>query len=703
VDRVEFEGHPLWATVAEFRDLLRRADEVADATQRRVLDQLRYDQLRYVVNGMRAHRPPPEAGAAAKVTLDRLDDQMYAASTELAAFLSDRGSGHLTHAAGLIDRALHRLGVAPSPPPGLRGPHRGSGDVGPPVASVQTTRRFGTRRGSPQMTGHHRPRHAKRTSAPTLVVGIGALALAVTIGSVLAFGAGGDNAPGEAPNANAPECTVLRVVSTASYRAALDAVRSDLSTGVACVDLEVTVADGRDAEQLVDQRRAHVWITDDAAWLEYNEDYEAYDGSEDQEEDDYPTLATSPVLFVSSSALATSVRRAGDGWTGLATLIDSGRPIRIVSTDPATSGDGLVAIGGLGDAVWDTAGMDASALLLNKAYRHHRTTRHLMRPARAADEIALVPEHLLGGVPTNESAVTLPSDRTVLMRYSWYPTDVDADDAAVRAARARLLATLRDGAPADRARAAAHLRDGQGVPPPTSGTDGTWAARELPPANPVMDAHRVEHVFATWYADDRKADLLVVVDVSGSMAAPAPGSERPLIGLVRENVRHLADQLPNDARLGVWGFGSHLDGDHDYVVVDRLRGLTPPHRLRLSVHLDRLAARNTGTGLHDTVLASYRYALAEARQSVDFHVMVFTDGLNQDDPGAVSARELRQALGRLAEPDAPVGMTVVKVGKESTTTLEHGLRPVDGEVVTISSVHDILATFIHLAAGGLHE
>ena len=62
----------------------------------------------------------------------------------------------------------------------------------------------------------------------------------------------------------------------------------------------------------------------------------------------------------------------------------------------------------------------------------------------------------------------------------------------------------------------------------------------------------------------------------------------------------------------------------------------------------------------------------------------------------------RQKVAEIADPEAAVGLTVVQVGGGSTTRLAHALRPIDGEVVTIDSADAVVASFIHLAAGGLH-
>ncbi len=703
MDRDEFEGHSLWGAVNDLRDMLVRADQAASQDQWPLLDRLRFDQLQYVIRGMRARQPPPKAAAAATATLDRLHRIVAAAAGELGAFLSDRSSPRLVAAVDLVDQALDSVGVrlpsASRPatsrtPASSRHPASTTAVATGAAAAPGLTAAAATHRPPPRA----RARHAKRTSGAALFFAAVLLIVLTALGSVIAIAAGSDSDP----DSSAGGCTELRIVATASYRPALDAVRASLARQPECVRLDVTVADGRPAEPVVDRERAHVWITDDAAWLARYEAEEVAAGDAEAESE-YSTLATSPVLFAAGSAVSPRLQQAGGGWTDLAAMVAGDRPVRIVTKDPASSGDGLVALGGLGDAVWDAQGMDASALLLDEARRDHRTESLLGAPKLGPHEVALVPEHLLGGQRGEDAVVMMPTDRTAMMRYSWYPTDVDGDDPAIESARAALLALLTKGPSADAAREAAHLRDVRGEPPTMLYAEETWVGRQLPPANPVLDAHKVEHVFATWYAADRVADVLVVVDVSGSMAASAPGSDRSMISLVRQNVKQLARRLPANARLGVWGFGSRLDGRRDYVVVDPLRPLTPDHRERLAARLNRLTPQDTGTGLFDTVLAAYRSARAAARPDVDFQVMVFTDGLNQDDPRAISAGDLRQTLAQSADPQTPVGLTVVEVGRRPTARLENALEPIGGEVATIVHADDIVASFIHLAAGGLHD
>jgi Mg-chelatase subunit ChlD len=695
--RGEFMGPELREAIGRFDEAVSQADAVAEPGQRRLLDLIRHDQLRYVADAIIVGRlrPGPDA-----MPPEAFLEHVRSATTDLSAFATERDDSRLTDATDHVDQALFGVGVAGSSTAQGRGSHRlGEGEQ-PPASRAPAAALSYAALGSTSPTKRGGGRHAKRSVWPIVALAVGAAVVAVLVFIVASSIRGSDTAD-EQPTAAAAGCAVVRLVVPASYRPAVDAVAGDLAQGSSCVDLDVTVADGRAAEGVAEREQAHVWITDDAAWLELHESSEAYASVDDSAAGEgHPTLATSPMLFVSRFDQAAEVARAGGGWTGLAALVDAGRPIRIVSADPAASGDGLLAVGGVGDAIWDSQGMDASALLLAHAFQQHRTVAQFDGSSLGANEIALVPEHLLSGAAIGANTVTVPSDRTVLMRYSWHPTEVDADSTEVDAARDRLFTALTAGASADEARAAAHLRDPSGQPPPDA--PGIWADDTLPPANPVMDAHKVSHVFATWYAKDRLADVLVVVDVSGSMALPAPGGGRPLIALVRDNVRQLGGQLPDAARLGVWGFGSQLDGQRDYVVVAPIRPLTPEHRDQLDARLDSLVAQPTGTGLHDTILAAYRSAHASARPGVRFDVMVFTDGRNQDDPGSVSAGQLRTALARAADPDVPVGLTVVKVGGGSIGPLAGSLEPAGGEVVEISNARDVVATFIHLAAGGLH-
>lgn len=542
------------------------------------------------------------------------------------------------------------------------------------------------------------PQHnARRTySRWRWLPAVGALLLGLPV-LVLATAYGARPAPVDAGSA----CPALRVVTASSFAPVLDAVAPAVSKGPACTRVEVTVADGRGAAARAAALDADVWIPDDASWsgapggLALAEPPAAGAGT---------VLAMSPLYLITDPTTARLIATSGGGWRALAGLVTApGSRVRLVAPAPGDSGDGLLAIGAVGEAVWLDSGMDASAEALSTATPRTRIVPdgEPATPDRPG-EVGLVTERELLTEPELSAGGTVvaPADHTAELRYSWFPSAAAAADPA----RAKALDTLRtalSGTPADRALAHAGLRRPGGGRPPEP------LPRELPPvAAPAFDPfdeHRVDHVFATFYPEDRRADVLVAVDISGSMWAHVAPAGAPLIDVVKRGVGSLAQQLPDDARLTLWEFGTHLDGPLDYRVMRENADLAGDGRKAVAAAVAALTPTDTGTGLHDTILAAYRSAQQAYRVGTPSHVVVFTDGRNEADEPTLSVAELKDALARAADPSRPVSLAVMTFGDEpDAAALTDALQPVDGYVDRLSTAEQVGAAFIHLAAGGLH-
>ena len=249
--------------------------------------------------------------------------------------------------------------------------------------------------------------------------------------------------------------------------------------------------------------------------------------------------------------------------------------------------------------------------------------------------------------------------------------------------------------------AEAGLRRPGGVRPPGP------AESDLPPvvAPPfdVLGPHHVDHVLAAAYVEDRRADVLVAVDVSGSMRALLPPTREPRIAMVRRGVTALAQLLPDDARLTLWEFGTHLDRDRDYRVLREGAELGGGGREEVDAAVSALTPTDTGTGLHDTILAAYRTAQQTYRDGTPSHAVVFTDGRNEADNPTLSVDQLRDGLAAAADPLRPVSLAVITFGDEpDAAELQRALDPVQGYVDRLGTAEQVGAAFIHLAAGGLH-
>jgi hypothetical protein len=490
-------------------------------------------------------------------------------------------------------------------------------------------------------------------------------------------------------------CDPVHVTTAESFAPVLREVGAALRQGDRCVDVAVTIADGRAAAGSLRESAADVWLPDDASWAGV-----APDGLLAPDPDGRPeVVAQSPFYMVTDKATAVRIQGAGGTWRAAAALFAPGTGMRMVVRDPAGSGDGMVGAAGVGEAVWVAEGMDASSLALATAFEVTRTEDG-GAPAlpRQPGEVGVVPEYALlrFGVPST-AVVVAGRDNTPVLRYSWLPT-VTGDPA-----RADAVRRLHDALTGERGRAAiarAGLRAPDGAPAP--GTAAKLPAATAAPFD-ILGPHHVEHVFATWYPEVRRADLLVAVDVSGSMGRAAPGTSKPLIDLVRQGVRDVGKLMPDDSRLGVWEFGAGLDGDKDYRVVLPTGTLDGGQRDRLAAATKALRAQPTGTGLHDTILAAYREATAAYRPGVPAHVFVFTDGRNEDDPGSITTEELSRELARARDPRRPVALSVVAFGDApGVAALEKALEPVDADVEALSDASGVPAVFVHVAAGGPH-
>jgi Bacterial extracellular solute-binding protein/von Willebrand factor type A domain len=512
--------------------------------------------------------------------------------------------------------------------------------------------------------GRHRLAHS--TSILGIAIGLVAaliVVMAVTVYLARPRGTGADLSPRPLAGSCA---NGLRVLTATSFAPVLAAMTAELDRGDDCVRLEVDPLDGRAAVQRLD--RADVWIPDDGSWAgtapagALTAKGTVGAGT---------VLATSPIYMVTDRATGDRIDRDGGSWSVLAGLLTNGSGVRLAVRDPAGSGDGLVGAGAVAEAVWLDKGMDASALDLGRVLKVTRTV--------------------------TGSAAALP---TTPGEVGLVPTAAAASDPR-RSAGLRRLFTALTGSAVTAPLRSARLRapDGSGAPDATAG--------RLPPltAKPydVLAPHHIDHVLATWYPEDRRMNLLVVTDVSGSMGSPAPGTSTPLIDLVREGCGSVRDLLPNDARLGLWEFGVNLDPPHDYRVLVPIAPLTDVHRNAVSTAIKDLATRNTGTGLYNTIIDAYKAARDSYRAGVPNQVMIFTDGRNEDDPHTITAAELSRRLAAAKDPARPVQLSVVTFGQPSEgSVLGDVVKPVDGYVEALDNADKVAATFIHLAAGGLH-
>jgi hypothetical protein len=371
--------------------------------------------------------------------------------------------------------------------------------------------------------GRGRRRLAWLLVAAAVVVLTGAAIAGVSSGRTDSPAARRDAPTGASGSARSVACPrSITVVTATSFAPVLRRVAASIASGRDCVAVRVMPADGRDAASVAAAVGADAWIPDDTSWATVLNPVNMAHGKGTGR-----VIATSPLYFVTRPAgppLPASAR----SWLGLGRMLaEPGSSWQLVLADPAGTGDGMAGAGGLAEAILGADGPLVSALDLFRVW--HTATTVGTGPALPTrpHRVAIVPEYaLLASGHAGDYTVIAPKDGTTLLNYTWFPTAAGMADPAKDAALTRLYQALTAPTAAEQLRTAG-LRDPAwpAPPPPRAAAAGLPAASAAGMA--AIPAHLAYHVLSTWHAELRRSNMLIVLDVSGSMNDPAPGTHTP--------------------------------------------------------------------------------------------------------------------------------------------------------------------------------
>jgi Ca-activated chloride channel homolog len=217
---------------------------------------------------------------------------------------------------------------------------------------------------------------------------------------------------------------------------------------------------------------------------------------------------------------------------------------------------------------------------------------------------------------------------------------------AKRAAAAAFLAYLRSPA-VQRQWQANHFRDADNRP----GTQETEAIGVIP-TQPVKilqppTAKITNDILDSWTQLRKTANVVSLIDVSGSMAAKLPGSGQTKLDAAKEAAIASLKLFTDHDEVGLWSFSGGIRGRRDYIP---LVGIGPMNgavgnavrRTALVGALQGLAPRGN-TGLYNSVAAAYQTVLDRYRDDRINAVVVLTDGKN-DAQGGLDLPGLRKRI-----------------------------------------------------------
>ncbi|GAA3342134.1 substrate-binding and VWA domain-containing protein [Amorphoplanes nipponensis] len=464
-----------------------------------------------------------------------------------------------------------------------------------------------------------------------------------------------------------------------------------------CVKVAVTAADPADAAaQIAAKHRVtlsglkavsgkpvvpDVWLPDSSTWL-----LRVGGEAPGFVPTDNAPVAESPVVLAMPAPVAQQLGWPDKQlkWQDLLAQLTAGKALLPGIVDPTRDAAGLTGLLALGGAAGsDLAGTQRKVLALRKLAANTSSIREdlLEKFPRAPSEVTtglsaapLSEEDVLtfnaGKPPIPLAALYLDPAPTALNYPFAVMPEVDAQKAA---AAAGLHEALR-GPVFRNALAAAGLRgpDGKGgtgftapagapaeVAPVLAGDGSQGAAASAQAASTA-----ITQLLGSWAAITQPGRVLAVFDISGSMLTKVPTAG----GLTRAEVTKRAAaqglQLFDDRwAVGTWFFSTELVGSQAWQPKVPISPLSSA-RTKLNDALNDMKPKKTGdTGLYDTALAAYKTVQSGWQPSRVNSVILFTDGVNENDPG-LTQDELVAALKKQRDPKRPVRMVFIGIGPE---------------------------------------
>jgi hypothetical protein len=282
--------------------------------------------------------------------------------------------------------------------------------------------------------------------------------------------------------------------------------------------------------------------------------------------------------------------------------------------------------------------------------------------------------------PAQPLAVRYPAQGTFQLTYPYVLTG---------SAGPALAAAKAFGGVLRSAYASAYVRY-EGFRTPT-GAAGAWPgysglASAEPRSLPAPGAGQAGQALRAWHVLGLGSRILVVQDVSESMAArAAPGG-----ATLEQAFGHAAAagmrRFPNGTQMGLWVFASDLAGSRPYrqlvpvgPLAAQFGALTRGQAIRRLAAMSR-PVPHAGAALYGTLLAAYKQMAITYQPQYVNAVLVLTAGV-ENAPGDIPAATLLRELRALASPRRPVEILMAVAGRPpALRTLEQIAAVANGKV-----------------------
>ncbi|HEY6794131.1 MAG TPA: hypothetical protein VI248_05565 [Kineosporiaceae bacterium] len=475
--------------------------------------------------------------------------------------------------------------------------------------------------------------------------------------------------------------TVVEVVAVPAVRAAVEQLGGTIEgrhlDDGSCLSVRVREQDPADTVEssivLPPSRAPQLWVGDSSLWLAHLTRWK---------ERTVSSFGTTPVIMVSSGTTLNSPRNrswtsAAPGWID---LFQRAQPVSIPDVSGSVQGQ-LALI-----ALWQAAGKGASAdravAAVTISTRMPTTPQFasdgdalsaIVNPANGLDDsqapFVVTTEQAMVAINRNSMRGVLaplyPSEGSPFLDFPIVRLAEESQDEPHRQATNLVIAALTSSQAKAAARALG-LRDPAGGQPPANRRGLPARVRRLTPPSTV-DLTRFLTRFATL---DAPHQMIVAMDVSTSMLVKVPGSTATRLQAATGAAIGVGEMLPPTSCVGLWAFALTMNGTKPYRELSRVAPLKAPengvtHRDVLRRRLQSMGQLITGggTGLYVTIVDAVRTLRADYDPRAANAVVVFTDGVNENDPRMTLGQTvtiLKQEAA--AAPDRPVRVVAIGMG-----------------------------------------
>ncbi|HEV7826064.1 MAG TPA: substrate-binding and VWA domain-containing protein [Mycobacteriales bacterium] len=444
-----------------------------------------------------------------------------------------------------------------------------------------------------------------------------------------------------------------------------------------------------------DGARPDVWAPDSTAWTRYAS---ARPSAAAMLPDNQPSLARSPVVLAMPRPMAEALGwpKKQIGWHDIATDFGVGSPgwkkfghpewgrFQAGMTDPVRSTAGLHALMAITDFNNDGRATDdelKSSLGFSRSItRHAPDTEGMFEQLQKADANGKTLSYISAFPALERDVSDYNASGPKVPLAALYPPEgmADADHPYVvlnalwvdplRKQIAQEFLTYVLGPQGRAAYADAGFRGPDRSPAPMLTRERGFEPTINAVQRSVLAPEQVTRTVVAWRALNTRANILSVLDVSGSMATAVPGTGMSRLEIAKKASLQAVATFNPETQLGMWVFSTNQTPTSDYrelvsigPVGGQYQGSTRREAVRRA--LATVPARGA-TALYDTSLAAYKRAQLSYQPGRLNLVVVMTDGRNEIDYG-LKRDEFMSALRAEVDPSKPVQMLTIAFGKQA--------------------------------------